>query len=429
MQITSRLFPCLALVFSLAACSPASRLAKLSSETFDDPALRNAHVGISLVDAATGLTLYDHQGDKYFVPASNTKIPTCYAGMQFLGDSILAFHYSIGADSTIAIRPAGDPTFLHPDFLSQRTFDFLKKFKAVEIHPAVTEGLHAYGSGWSWNDYLQGYMPPRSQMPIYGNMARFEKFTADSVRAVPHLFGSRVLSNASGIAVSRPFDNNQFTILPGEKSLVTTVPFYPDSIVRFLQDTLRRPVRFTLLTRQQQLWQQPFFSQRTDSLLKIMMHRSDNFFAEQVLLMVGHRMLNRMNERMVIDTLKKTILAGLPQEPRWVDGSGLSRYNLFTPQDFTHMLRQMQQQFGMERLKEIFPSGNEGTLTNYYTSIADRFYAKTGTLSGVVALSGYMYSKKNKLLLFSVQVNNHNGSATAVRRAVEKLLLQMANAY
>ena len=112
----------------------------------------------------------------------------------------------------------------------------------------------------------------------------------------------------------------------------------------------------------------------------------------------------------------------LPQRPRWVDGSGLSRYNLFTPQDMVAILDKMQRSFGMNRIKAIFPTGGTGTLASYYKADSTYIYAKTGTLSGVVALSGYLYTKQNKLLIFSVLVNNHQASATAVRRAVEKFL-------
>jgi D-alanyl-D-alanine carboxypeptidase/D-alanyl-D-alanine-endopeptidase (penicillin-binding protein 4) len=153
-----------------------------------------------------------------------------------------------------------------------------------------------------------------------------------------------------------------------------------------------------------------------------MMHRSDNFFAEQSLLMVSREMTGHMSDEQIIDSLLKTDFHSLPQPPRWVDGSGLSRYNLFSPRDLVSILDTMMREFGITRLRSLFPSGNQGTLRGYYTSGTDYIFAKTGSLSGVVALSGFLYTKRDRLLLFSVLVNNHNGSASDIRRAVEKLV-------
>jgi len=156
-----------------------------------------------------------------------------------------------------------------------------------------------------------------------------------------------------------------------------------------------------------------------------MMHRSDNFYAEQTLMMVSNKLFGYMDEQKLIDTLLKTELKEFPQKPKWVDGSGLSRYNLFTPEDFVWLLNKMKDEFGLERLKIILPTGNEGTLRNYYKNEAGFIFAKTGTLSGHVALSGFLVTSKNKLLIFSIQVNNHYTSATAVRRAVEQFLQKL----
>jgi D-alanyl-D-alanine carboxypeptidase/D-alanyl-D-alanine-endopeptidase (penicillin-binding protein 4) len=160
-----------------------------------------------------------------------------------------------------------------------------------------------------------------------------------------------------------------------------------------------------------------------------MMHRSDNFFAEQSLLMASNELLGVMDDAKIIDTILKTDFKDLPQKPRWADGSGLSRYNLFTPQDFVVILTKMKNEFGIDRIKEIFPTGGEGTLSSYYKQDSTFIYAKTGTLSGVVALSGYLFTRKGKMLIFSVLVNNHNTSATAIRRAVEKFLQGVRNTY
>ncbi len=77
----------------------------------------------------------------------------------------------------------------------------------------------------------------------------------------------------------------------------------------------------------------------------------------------------------------------------------------------------------------IFPTGNEGTLTNFYKADSAFIFAKTGTLSGVVAISGFIYTKKNKLLAFSVLVNNHQASATNVRKAVEAFLQRVRKSF
>jgi D-alanyl-D-alanine carboxypeptidase/D-alanyl-D-alanine-endopeptidase (penicillin-binding protein 4) len=145
--------------------------------------------------------------------------------------------------------------------------------------------------------------------------------------------------------------------------------------------------------------------------------------------MVSQTKLGEMSDAHIIDTLLKTDLSDLPQKPHWVDGSGLSRYNLFTPNDFVTLLNKMRHEFGMTRLQLILPTGGRGTLSGLYKQDSNYIFAKTGTLSGVVALSGYLYTKKNRLLIFSVLVNNHTGSAAAIRRRVEAFLTGIRDRY
>jgi D-alanyl-D-alanine carboxypeptidase/D-alanyl-D-alanine-endopeptidase (penicillin-binding protein 4) len=107
----------------------------------------------------------------------------------------------------------------------------------------------------------------------------------------------------------------------------------------------------------------------------------------------------------------------MPQKPVWVDGSGLSRYNLFTPEDWVYLLQKIETDFGTVRIKNIFPTGNEGTLKNFYENKRGFMYAKTGTLSGQYALSGYLVTKKKSPLIFSILINNHVGKSASVRKA------------
>ncbi len=136
-----------------------------------------------------------------------------------------------------------------------------------------------------------------------------------------------------------------------------------------------------------------------------------------------------MKDEVIIDTILNTALSDLPQKPNWVDGSGLSHYNLFTPQDFVSLLIKFKNEFGMDRMKRILPTGGKGTLKNYYRADSGYVFAKTGSLTGVLCLSGYIYTDKKRLLEFSILVNNHTGSASAIRRDVEKYVEYLRRSY
>lgn len=416
----------------LTSCSIQKQISRSAKQVINDSSLLTAHVGISIYDPTENKYWYNYNGDKYFVPASNTKIPTCYAAMKYLGDSLVGLKYKVEKDTILTIVPTGDPTFLHPDYGTQPIFSFLKKFRMLIYAGGYVESL---GNGWSWNDYDESYMAPMSPFPIYGNLLRIGWVNTDSLIVVPKRFQKKEETGAGylkGFKVYRKFDNNDFHFFDGPNKQ-QSIPFVPDflTIMNLLEDTLMNELyKPSHLLRTEELKTlKAIHSQPTDSLLKPMMHRSDNFFAEQSLLMVSNEMLGVMNDEKIIDTLLKTDFKDLPQKPRWADGSGLSRYNLFTPQDFVFILNKMKNEFGMDRIKVILPTGGEGTISNYYKTEAGYIFAKTGTLSGVVAFSGFLYTKKGKLLIFSTLVNNHRASATDIRRAIEKFLQGIRNKY
>ena len=430
----------------ITSCSIQQKISKSAKQVINDSSLLTAHVGISIYEPATGKYWYNYQGDKYFVPASNTKIPTCYAAMKYLGDSLKCF-LSMENDTAMLILPAGDPTFLHPDYKLQPAFDFLKRVKKKIYTTDIKWRSEALGSGWSWNDYNESYMAERSPMPVYGNLLKWVQEKIDNngmesfaIYSVPEInWPVNFNTDAKNFNVKRKIGENEFELIQGtEKYKELYVPFVTHGIkssVELLSDTVGKSIsvisdeKLAKPFENVRLFVRYVKTQPTDSLLKPMMHRSDNFFAEQSLLMISNERLGMMNDTKIIDTLLKTDFKDLPQKPRWADGSGLSRYNLFTPQDFVAILNKMENEFGMERIKVIFPTGGEGTITSYYKADSNYIFAKTGTLSGVVALSGFLYTKKGKLLIFSTLVNNHQASATAVRRSVEKFIQGIREKY
>ena len=446
---------CVTFLFILSACSVQKQIAKSAKDVvLDVKALKTAHIGISIFDPAANKYLYNYQGDKYFVPASNIKLPTCYAAMKYLGDSLVGLKYQILNDSVIKVKSTGDPTFLVNNFQIQPVYTFLKKYKYISFSGDLFSDTFL-GSGWTWNDYKESYSAQRSEFPIYGNIVKFKWEDENKISVSPPVFIKRIAileRLKGGFDIIKPWEENVFNFLNGNIKY-KEVPFRPDvlTVQYLLQDTLGCFVNSNfdkegyaqsselIFSKQKDAVSvsnnpisylfTPLYSQPTDSLLKPMMHRSDNFFAEQALLMVSNERLGFMNDEKIIDTLLKTDFSDLPQKPRWADGSGLSRYNLFTPQDFVAILNKMKNEFGMERIKVILPTGGEGTISNYYKADSGYIYGKTGTLAGVVAFSGFLYTKSGRLLIFSTLINNHQTSSTEVRRAIEKFLQEVRSIF
>jgi D-alanyl-D-alanine carboxypeptidase/D-alanyl-D-alanine-endopeptidase (penicillin-binding protein 4) len=427
-----------------ATIAPIDPLTQFANENvLQTSAIKTAHIGIHIFEPATGKTWYDYQGDHYFVPASNTKLPTCYAAMKYLGDSLVAFRTAY-SDSVMLIIPAGDPTLLHPDYSSERIISFLRNEKRKLYITREYWKEDALGSGWTWNDYNEYYMTERSALPLYGNVIRWtQELGTDSkplIYSVPEVNWPVIFSEDNSphkFGVTRALGSNTYTLTEGtEDKKEQDVPYATNGIasaVELLSDSIHQKISAIndshILNKHGHLSYGKIRSQPTDSLLKPMMHRSDNFFAEQSLLMVSNELLGYMSDEKIIDTLLKTDFRDLPQKPRWADGSGLSRYKLFSPRDFVAILGKMKDEFGMDRIKNILATGGTGTISSYYKADSGFIFGKTGTLSGVVAFSGFLYTKQNKLLIFSTLVNNHTGSATEVRRSVEKFLEYVRNNY
>lgn len=461
------LFTPLIVLYILTGCAVSKQIGKqANSILLKDSSISTGHIGISIYEPATNKYWYEYDDTHYFIPASNTKLFTLYAGMKYLGDSLVGLRY-VQSHDTVLFQPTADPTFLYPEFASQPVFDFLKKNKTIVCENfGDTWQTESLGSGWAWNDYNDDYMAERSEFPIYGNLLKIKSKKISTLPGQFHISQSAEISppffykdslfenlefSETGMSnqeiyfrVKRNLGDNKFTVTATKlKPVVQSIPFTTKNkyfIYDLLSDTLGNHVynSFLELTKCFDCKLPSVFtntkysvlhSQPTDSLFKPMMHRSDNFFAEQTLLMASNEHLGYMNDEKIIDTILNTDLKDVPQRPKWVDGCGLSRYNLFTPKSFVYILNKMKNEFGFSRMKTILATGGEGTLAAYYKKDAGFIWAKTGTLSNNCALSGYLVTNKGKLLIFSILANNYITGATPIRRAVERFLEGIREKY
>ena len=394
---------------------------------------KKSFTGFAVYDPEKGEMVYEYNSDKYFTPASNTKILTFYTSLQLLGDSIPALHYEKHGNFFV-FWGTGDPSFLNPRLqANERIFRFLKNRPEILLFCPANFRDQRYGEGWMWSDYPYSYQPEKSPFPVYGNVARFvQSDTTGGLRVVPaflkdHLFHDPSLSEDDYIG-RLEFDN-RFSLndyAAGGGAFEQQAPFRitPDFVAKILADTLRRPVNLL----EENLLPPPgagvLYSTPADSLYTLMMQQSDNFIAEQLLLLCSDRKFGWLNTSQIIEYALDSLLNDLPDPPEWVDGSGLSRYNLITPRSLVYILDKIQKQLSRPRLLRIFPGGGiSGTIENNYKNGRRPYvFAKTGTLRNNHCLSGYLLTSRGKLLIFSFMHNNFTVKTSLIKKEMEKFL-------
>ncbi len=422
----------LAVLALLGSCSPRLVISKklvVKKMIRNSPVFQGHFTGFVLYNPETGEYIDDHFGDKYFTPASNTKLFTYYAGLRLLGDSVPAIRFAEQND-TLYFSGTGDPTFLHPDFEFQPAYRFLSDTtKTLVWHPETYKDP-AFGPGWSWDDYYFYYQPERAGLPLFGNIARFYMLPGDTVPTVNPPFFQEFVE-------TRPFEKNRYLVErdmsfnsylffrpEAADTVERDVPFrYSFELARqLLQDTLKKPVLFGY--KPDTLPWQVLKGTPSKNVYKAMLQPSDNFLAEQILVMGSSYLGDTLSGGNTMWFIKKNYLNELPDPPVWHDGSGLSRYNMFTPRSIVALLTEIADLVPQDDLFRSLPiGGKEGTIRRWYAGIEEPYvFAKTGTLSGVHCLSGYIKCKSGKVLVFSFMHNNYAGFTNPIRAEMQKVL-------
>ena len=388
------------------------------------------HSGFALYDPETHTYIYQHQADKYFTGLSNMKIFTLYTGIMLLDKETPAIQYITKGDSLI-FWGTGDPSFLNAKVAPDtKVFDFLKSSDKSLYYSSAHYNNPRFGPGWAWDDYQAYYSAERSPFPIYGNIFNVGK-SNDMHRLmldVPYFKRYFYLGDSSANAnpIKRNIDNNEINYSPWTTGFKKVVPFhYSDHLLtKLLSDTLNRDVTYINKAKPRNV--KTFYSIPTDSLYKVMMQDTDNFVAEQLMLVAGSTILDSLNTEKVINYMTEKYLYDLPDEPIWKDGSGLSRYNLTTPRTLVALWEKIYHEVEQERLFRLIATGGKsGTLKNYYKADQPYVFGKTGTMMNNHNLSGFIITKQGKVLIFAYMNNNYTVPSSEIKSSMERLLQEI----
>ena len=387
--------------------------------------------GFALYDLDEKKMIYELNADKYFIPASNTKLFTFYTCLKMLGDSIPALQYELRHDSLV-FWGTGDPSFLHSDLKGTNGLNFLQQSNKTLYYSATGYANSFYGTGWAWDDYNDYYQAEITGLPLEDNVALLYADHDGNLQVKPAYLKRFLNSDASyhpaKFTVKRDFFSNNFIypVMPVPPNFRQEVPWKTSTglTLALLRDTLKKPVWTADLPLSSNA--KIIYNTNADSVYRRMLQPSDNFIAEQLLLTCSSLKFNTLNTDSVINYAKTHLLNDLPDAPQWVDGSGLSRMNLFTPRSIIALLCKIKDEVKDEQLlHSMMPAGGAtGTLKNAYQTDNGQVFiwAKTGSLSNNYNQSGYLVTRKGKRLAFSFMNNNFTRPVKEVRDEMVRVM-------
>ncbi|NAY90542.1 D-alanyl-D-alanine carboxypeptidase [Muricauda sp. JGD-17] len=403
--------------------SGCASLKKSLNNDLNTQIFQNSLHGLVISDGKTKKLVYNHHGDTYFTPASNVKIFTFYTGLCLLPKHIPSLRYTVTKD-TVYVEGTGNPTWLHPFFKDSTAIRWLKQQSNIALYPNNFEGRR-YGPGWAWEDYDTSFSPEISPIPLYGNVVSIYKM--DSLKISPVYFEDKVTLRDT--TISRNEFSNDFYVKPELDSV--QIPFRTSTQLtqNLLEGLLGKKIVLTSQFPAKE--KKTLYGMETDSIYKRMLFESDNFLAEQLLITASSTLSDTLSIERAIAHMFENDLSDLENKPRWVDGSGLSRYNLFTPKSMVHVLQKLYDEVPEERLFKLFPMWDvSGTVETGKNPDTDPFiFAKSGSLGNNYNLSGYLKTKSGKLLIFSFMNNHFKTPASEVRQQIFLTLKKLYDRY
>lgn len=427
----------------------------------DRPELRRLHWGILIQTLSPGRTLYSRNAQQYFIPASNVKLFTTAAALLQLRSDFRIRTSVYGKNGVVRLVGRGDPSLTDAqlrDLAQQLRRQGIRQIQQLIVQDGYFQALPLHPT-WEWEDVYADYGAPVNSLILNQNVVELQLSPQelgqpvkiswnDPFAAWQWQIENQTLTGASGI--KSDFEVNGIL---GKSSLQIRGQIAIDSPPEVLSVPVRDPGEHFLQHFKLALIQEGITvaqSQVINSAEKVnepelafvespplsqliadTNQPSNNLYAEALLRTLGVKILTTNNQdtaNLGLNIIKTTLVnLGVDSESFILaDGSGLSRRNLVSPASLVQTLQVISQspQAGIYRIS-LPVAGVSGTLRNRFkdTPAMGIVYAKTGTLTGVATLSGYVDVPNYERLVFSIMVNQSNQPARVIRGSIDEIVL------
>ncbi|MDF0606953.1 D-alanyl-D-alanine carboxypeptidase/D-alanyl-D-alanine-endopeptidase [Neisseriaceae bacterium TC5R-5] len=437
-----------------------------------DPGLTGATASVMVRDASNGQVLYQHNGDTRLIPASSMKVITAAAALETLGQDY-RFVTQLLSDAAVQqghlsgnlyLRGTGDPSMQAADYQALAAQVAAKGIRVIDGNLILDDTWFddvRLGSEWANDDESYSYAAQISALTIsadsdYNAGSVNLEFTPGAQAGAPvqvsvtpandyvTIVNQLTTGSSNNFDAQREHGSNRLILSgtiakPDADTLTVWEPtgLVADVFRKALAEQgveVRGSIQLGLATPQGAQLLASHSSPPLTDLSKSMLKLSNNTIAEILLKSLGRKTANEGSAAAGITAVSKFLqskgiaVADLKQ----MDGSGLSRRNLITTKVFTDLLVAARSQPWFNNWYDSLPvAGNPdrligGTLRNRLrgTAAENNAHAKTGSLTGISSLTGYVTSADKKPLAFAIIANNYFGSVKALE---DRMVEAMAN--
>jgi len=423
---------------------------------------RGARWGV-LVQDASDRTLFDRNASTLLAPASNNKLFTTAAALSKLGPNYQITTPVLGSSSSSTVNQLrivgqGDPSLRTTDLNSlaqQLRSKGIRKVNLMVGDDTTFKGPNI-NPNWEAEDIGQAYAPPVNSLIINENII--------GLILAPARQGQRLnvrwedptdqqfwrLDNRS--VTSSRFGGEFLDVVPSGNRIVITgqlragsssepvgvaIPNEGNYLVRKFDDALEKAgLEVTRTTRVTRTPAPKSFVQLAavksaplSKLVETTNLQSNNLYAESLLKILGSQRLPTASDSRIsgISAIKEILQKqGVStQQIRMVDGSGLAPNNRASARALVQTLQVMSKGSNADVFRQSLPvAGRSGTLSTRFrgTPAQDRVFAKTGTISNVVSLAGYVTPPNHPPLSFAILVNDRS-SPSALRALADEMVV------
>ncbi|MEV0408501.1 D-alanyl-D-alanine carboxypeptidase/D-alanyl-D-alanine-endopeptidase [Actinoallomurus sp. NPDC050550] len=432
-----------------------------------DSRLKGASIGVIVRNAKTGAVLYDRGSDDQKIPGSNNKIETSTAAFGILGADYRFKTSVYTRGGNLYLKGTGDPTLRGADYDKLAAAVKAKGIKKITGNLIADDTWfdHEYTPpGWDPTDLPYSYAAGISAL----NVSPDDVFDAGSigVSITPGQEGKPVKVALTPATSVVKIDNRATTAKAGTSSTVSvdrkggTVVItgsYPanggkedhlstaPNPTQYAADVFRRALKAhgvkvvgatkqaatpkgakAVTTRQSMTLSQlatPFLKLSNNQIAEILTKAIGRKAAGKGTRAAGIAAISRYLKTLGVDTAKV----------KQTDGSGLSRTNQTTPRQVSVILQAVQPKPWFSTWYNALPIAGQpdklvgGTLATRMkgTAAAGNVHAKSGTLTGVTALSGYVKDDTGQPLFFSIMFNGYQGGAP--KDIEDKIAIRLAS--